>query len=749
MEVLLNLPPDSLTREIKLAQDLEHLFTQYQIPSDLLRCNGAADHDTDGNEGLVAARINAVKSYTAHIFSIMKATETEEMEDVTARAQAKVLKEGGRGASALRETTETAPLSYPAPPGALHGSLLGPSSALVPPVHSHSATETSGKATSIAAHDSPLAAPKKTSVLEIPEFKSSLSTDMSLITSTSATCLGLTPLPLTETQEKDTTSSDPHHDFVMLQKTLTSALGTMPHAAIRPATLCIQDCWTRFRAKSILHPLTTTTLDFSAQRTERDAAFHLLDALSRSGELILENVHLHVVCAATQAFDRTLVDTIIRGNIDPLRMIRETNLVIAGVLAGVSTEEQGLLGDFGCFDVDSLRVLYEIIKILLLIITWEVYMGGDDPSATSTTPALPEKTSDASATGPLNQNKLEKDLTRFLNASNAQSSRGESTPKLRALRWPERRNFIWEHDAGNTENVDLCANLRIIMIERKYSSISTFALPPEEGKVLLRQLREGAARGTYNVDTTVGTFADRLTKDVKAGYVAAGQSRAGQAWKADYNVTITAAHRRVNKAPSFAASEPGYQSVAADGQPNTLHILASAELRRPSLVAHHSRMFSKHSIRDAITSHFDSWRGHDIQLLLITLFGCVGGAGLATVTHVASGIVVPSEGWFNALNIAIGLLCMAVEQYCAMAVIAAAKSYTASQGRAHAVIGRGVNGLLCTAAIGAVIGVCMPVLHVLVILGTKFDAELSEIHGLHCDIPDYSGAAPINVTNWV
>ncbi|KAJ3144865.1 hypothetical protein HDU86_001338 [Geranomyces michiganensis] len=340
MEVLLNLPPDSLTKGIKLGQDLEHLFTQYQIPSDLLRCNEAADHDTDRNETLVAARIKAVKSYTAHICSIMKATETEEMEDVTARAQPKVLKEGDRGASALRETTETAPLSYPAPPGALHGSLLGPSSALVPPVHSHAATETSGKATSIAAHDSSLAAPKKTSVLEIPEFKSSLSADMSLITSTSATCLGLTPPPLTETQEKDTTSSDPHHDFVMLQKTLTSALGTMPHGAVRPAVLCIQDPWTRVRAKSILRPPTTTTLDIW---TERNAAFHLLDALSRSGELTLENVHLHVVCAATQAFDRTLVDTIIRGNIDPLRMIRETNLVIAGVLAGVSTEEQGLL----------------------------------------------------------------------------------------------------------------------------------------------------------------------------------------------------------------------------------------------------------------------------------------------------------------------------------------------------------------------------------------------------------------------
>ncbi|KAJ3167544.1 hypothetical protein HDU87_001493 [Geranomyces variabilis] len=343
MELLLNLPPDSLTKEIKLAQDLEHLFVQYQIPSDLLRFDVAACHDADRDAATDAARINAVKRYTAHIYSIIKAAETKEME-AKARAQHQVREEKdgfSRDAPALRETPIIGPISFAALSGALLNYSLGPSSVLEPPVHSNSTTGTGGKTTSITAHDSSLVAPMATSVLKIPNLQASLSADMS-ITSTSA-CLGSSHSPLRMTKGNGTTSSDPHHDFVVLPKALTNALGTMPHAAVRPAILCIQDRWTRSRAKSILHPPTTTTLDISAQRAERDAAFHLLDALSRSGELTLENVHLHVICAATHAFDRTLVDTVIRGNVDPLSVIRETNLVIAGAVAGVSAGEQGVL----------------------------------------------------------------------------------------------------------------------------------------------------------------------------------------------------------------------------------------------------------------------------------------------------------------------------------------------------------------------------------------------------------------------
>merc|ERR1719401_358796 len=40
LEKVLNLAEDSLTKEIKLTQDLMQLFTKYQIPSDLLSFDG-------------------------------------------------------------------------------------------------------------------------------------------------------------------------------------------------------------------------------------------------------------------------------------------------------------------------------------------------------------------------------------------------------------------------------------------------------------------------------------------------------------------------------------------------------------------------------------------------------------------------------------------------------------------------------------------------------------------------------------
>ena len=43
LEKVLNLPGDSLTKEIKLVQDLLQLFVEYQVPSDLLSFGGAAE----------------------------------------------------------------------------------------------------------------------------------------------------------------------------------------------------------------------------------------------------------------------------------------------------------------------------------------------------------------------------------------------------------------------------------------------------------------------------------------------------------------------------------------------------------------------------------------------------------------------------------------------------------------------------------------------------------------------------------
>lgn len=56
LEKVLNLVPDSLTKEIKLTQDLMDLFVEYQIPSDLL------SYSDDARNASSSERISAVQA---------------------------------------------------------------------------------------------------------------------------------------------------------------------------------------------------------------------------------------------------------------------------------------------------------------------------------------------------------------------------------------------------------------------------------------------------------------------------------------------------------------------------------------------------------------------------------------------------------------------------------------------------------------------------------------------------------------
>ena len=48
------------------------------------------------------------------------------------------------------------------------------------------------------------------------------------------------------------------------------------------------------------------------QEKERNQAFDLLDALTRSGALSVDEASLHVVIATTHCFDNSIMDTIIQ-----------------------------------------------------------------------------------------------------------------------------------------------------------------------------------------------------------------------------------------------------------------------------------------------------------------------------------------------------------------------------------------------------------------------------------------------------
>ena len=108
LEKLLKLPPDALTKEIRLTQDLLSLFIDYQIPSDLLTYvpgegTGADEwqevesaetddgSDTTATAAAVAAggssAVASVKRHVAAVQGMIKDAEDAELEEQARKAE--------------------------------------------------------------------------------------------------------------------------------------------------------------------------------------------------------------------------------------------------------------------------------------------------------------------------------------------------------------------------------------------------------------------------------------------------------------------------------------------------------------------------------------------------------------------------------------------------------------------------------------------------------------------------------------
>jgi len=64
------------------------------------------------------------------------------------------------------------------------------------------------------------------------------------------------------------------------------------------------------------------------QKREKDAAFDLLDALTRGCTLAIPNAALHVLVAATHCFDETLLETVVRGGANPIDKVECSTLIL-------------------------------------------------------------------------------------------------------------------------------------------------------------------------------------------------------------------------------------------------------------------------------------------------------------------------------------------------------------------------------------------------------------------------------------
>ena len=64
----------------------------------------------------------------------------------------------------------------------------------------------------------------------------------------------------------------------------------------------------------------------------------LLDALTRSGTLAVDEASLHVVLAATHSFDKTLMATVVQDNVDPIEKLERSALILGAAVHSLPVE---------------------------------------------------------------------------------------------------------------------------------------------------------------------------------------------------------------------------------------------------------------------------------------------------------------------------------------------------------------------------------------------------------------------------
>mmetsp|Transcript_58197 Transcript_58197/g.136944 ORF Transcript_58197/g.136944 Transcript_58197/m.136944 type:complete len:173 (+) Transcript_58197:60-578(+) len=126
-------------------------------------------------------------------------------------------------------------------------------------------------------------------------------------------------------------------DLTELPAALDKSLEALDAAnAVRPTIITAKEQWVKRWLPSLMSKTPeTATLGEEELRSEKGKALELLDALTRSGALVLEEAALHVVLAATHAFDKGLVDTVVQDNLNPILQVERSSLIMASSATGM------------------------------------------------------------------------------------------------------------------------------------------------------------------------------------------------------------------------------------------------------------------------------------------------------------------------------------------------------------------------------------------------------------------------------
>ena len=320
LEKLLNIPDDSLTKQIQLTQDLLELFIKYQIPSDLLSFDPQDHPNADTSD-----KINIVKQQVKTMFSMIDRAKNKELEEAKLKTKYDV--------PLISE--DKLEVSYPKKK------------------YKKKADFKMMKKRKCAAPSKPMARMSKASAPAPAPTPSSASISQQSVPPPEAPQQPAEPSTPVDEPKDDKQSSNEFESFsseecdfdvTKLPAILDKKFEEFDDDnSLHSTIIKTSTPWNKKYQAALLAKPTQTTLSVEDLRKERNSTFDLLDAITRSGGLAIDAAEFHVVLASTHCFDKTLMDTIIKDNMNPIEKLERSTLIVATTIHQTSAAE--LLSD--------------------------------------------------------------------------------------------------------------------------------------------------------------------------------------------------------------------------------------------------------------------------------------------------------------------------------------------------------------------------------------------------------------------
>jgi len=336
LEKVLNIPAGGLTKEIELTQNLMELFFKYQIPSDLLSFDEDLTEDNASPAEKKERAISAVKAHVAAIHGILEKAKEKELEAANAKMKKNVYEElssANMSFGAADMMMEAAPKDLSASAGVFMKSARGRRGG--GGLRQMMKKNVPSRAPAPRGRPAPTGAPVMAMASVAPT--SAAPPNAAPVGGSQSKAPSKTASPQGSAQGGKPTAGHDHSgdstDYTAIPGQLDDAFKALDvDSALRPTIIKMRDVWTRKAQDGLLSKPKDQTLRSSEQRSEKQKAFDLLDALSRSGVLSVDYASLHIVIAATHCFDKTLIDTVIQDNVNPIEKVERSILIMASTV---------------------------------------------------------------------------------------------------------------------------------------------------------------------------------------------------------------------------------------------------------------------------------------------------------------------------------------------------------------------------------------------------------------------------------